>query len=88
MELIGNLQQIAMDLAIDSKASGIDDFGCFKDEDWNLTEAEWAAVCMEAERLLPIVKAPDAARAEWSAANRELRAEQAAEQRTVLGGSF
>lgn len=88
MPLIGPLQEIATKLAIDSIASGIDDFGDHYDEDWNLTDAEWLAVCDEAKRLLPIVEVPDAARAEWAAANRAFRAEQAAEQRTVCGGEF
>lgn len=88
MPLIGPLQEIAKGLAIDSIASGIDDFGCHYDEDWNLTEAEWDAVREEAERLLLIVKVPDAVRAEWAAANRAFRAEQSAGNRPVYGGEF
>lgn len=88
MELNSALKSIARELAIDSKASGIDDLGCFKEQDWNLTDAEWDAVCAEAERLLPTVKVPREVQAEWAAANREFRAEQAADQRAVYGGAF
>lgn len=88
MPLVGPLQDIATRLAIDSIASGISDFGCHHDEDWNLTDADWATVCDEAKRLLPIVEVPEAARAEWAAANRAFRAEQSAEHRNVYGGEF
>ncbi|SMD16376.1 hypothetical protein [Rhizobium sp. RU36D] len=88
MSLFGPLQEIAVIVAIDSKASGIDDLGCFRAQGWSLTDAEWDAVCAEAERLLPIVKVPREVQAEWAAANREFRAEQAADQRAVYGGSF
>ncbi len=88
MELNSALKSIAKELAIDSKASGIDDFGCFKEADWNLTDAEWDAVCAEAERLLPTVTVPCEVRVEWAAANREFRAAQSADQRAVYGGSF
>lgn len=73
--------EIATKLAIDSKASGIDDFGCLYDDDWKLTDAEWQQVCDEAEQLLPTVEVPAATYAAWSRASADVRAEQAAERR-------
>lgn len=79
------LSKIARELAIDSKASGIDDLGCLYDEDWNLDEDAWQAVCQEAEALIPTVKVPEAVRALWAQADRDVRAEQRAEQRAFGG---
>lgn len=83
-----DLQKLAEELAINSIASGIDDFGCLYHDEWNLPDEQWNAVCDEAERLLPIVEVPMSRRIEYAEADRAFRAEQAAESRTVYGGEF
>lgn len=80
-----NLKEIARTVAIESIASGIADFGPLYQDEWCLTDAEWAAVCDEAERMLPTVRVPASVYASWSQVNRDIRAEAHAEQR-MFGG--
>ena len=78
------LSKIAYDLAVNYKATGFD-LGDLYDEDWGLTDAEWHAVCDEAEALAPTVKVPEEVRASWAQVDRDVRAEQRSE-RIAFGG--
>lgn len=50
-----SLDEIAREVATESLISGIDDFGCLYDDDWNISESDWPIVCAKAEALLPSI---------------------------------
>lgn len=81
------LTEIATKVAIEAKASGIGvkDLGCFYDDDWNLTDAEWNQVCNEATDLFDAVVVPVAIAREWAKVNADMRAEARAERRICYG---
>lgn len=77
------LEDIATNLAIKSKASGDHEFGNFGHYWPDLTDGEWWVVCEVAERLLPTVEASTEECAEWVKADRDFRSEIAYEQRQI-----
>lgn len=81
---ISRISAIAIKVATDVKATGFD-MGDVYDDDWNLTDAEWDAVCDMAEALLPTVKVPASVYAAWAQADLDVRAEQRAERIAFAG---
>jgi hypothetical protein len=81
------LDEIAKDVAKQSKLSHIDDFGCLYDDDWNLSEAEWELVCDKAEALLPTIVITRAERIEHEKAMSGYSAAAWAQSRAESGYS-
>lgn len=82
-----DLTKIATSVAINAKASGIGarDLGCFYDDDWNLTDAEWEQVCDEATELFDSVRVPVEVSRSWAKVNADFRAEEMFERRVCYG---
>lgn len=87
MTIQQTIETIAIAVAIDAKASGIGvrDLGCFYDDAWNLTAAEWAQVCNRAIALYPAVTVPPSIAKSWANANADFRAEERFERMICAG---
>jgi hypothetical protein len=81
------LSTIALDVAMNAKASGIGikDLGCFHDDDWNLTDAEWLAVIDEVGDIYEGVEPSVALRRSWAKVNADFRAEERSERLMFAG---
>lgn len=67
-----HIKRLAKQIAVQAKLHNITDgdFGPLYPEEYAMTDAEWMAVCDEAERLLPTVEPTMEQRAAFSAAMR------------------
>jgi hypothetical protein len=81
------ITEYATKVAIEAKASGfgVKDLGCFYDDDWNLTDAEWEQVCDEAIDLYDTVAVPAETYRSWAKVHADGRAEDRAERRVCYG---
>lgn len=76
------IEEIAVDVAMNAKASGIGikDLGCFYDDDWSLSDAEWHEVCQRVEDIYEAVTPPATLYRSWARVNADFRAEERSER--------
>ena len=82
-----SLDEIAHEVATHSLLSHIDDFGCLYDDDWNLSDSDWAIVCDKAEALLTSVVITHAQRVDYARAMSGYSAADRAQSRAESGYS-